>query len=98
MIVHSVFFKLKHATGSVEEKTFLAQAAELATIPGVQKFQVLKETSPKNDFNFGLSMVFTDRAAYNAYNTHPDHVTFVQNIWIPEVEDFQEIDYVPYSE
>lgn len=97
MIVHSVFFKLKHPAGSETEKAFLTKAAELSSIQGVENFQVLKETSPKNSFDFGLSMEFKDQGAYDAYNTHPDHVAFVQNIWIPEVEDFQEIDYVAYS-
>ena len=97
MIVHSVFFKLKHKAGSPEETTFLTKTAELAAIPGVQDFRVLKETSPKNNFDFGLTMLFKDQAAYNAYNTHPDHVAFVQNCWLKEVEDFQEIDYTPYS-
>ena len=97
MIVHSVFFKLKHPAGSAEEKAFLAEAAKLSSIPGVENFQVLKETSPKNNFDFGLSMEFKDQTAYDGYNNHPEHVAFVQNIWIPEVEDFQEIDYVAYS-
>jgi hypothetical protein len=97
MIAHSVFFKLKHPSGSEEEKNFLSKAAELASIPGVKNFQVLKETSPKNNFDFGLSMEFKDQTAYDGYNNHTEHVAFVQHIWIPEVEDFQEIDYIAYS-
>ncbi|VGO16125.1 hypothetical protein PDESU_04715 [Pontiella desulfatans] len=95
MIVHSVFFKLKHDKGSPAETGFLEKAAGLASIPGVGNFQVLKETSPKNHFAFGLSMEFADQAAYDGYNNHPEHVAFVQDIWLNEVEDFQEIDYVP---
>ncbi|MEE9368873.1 MAG: Dabb family protein [Pontiella sp.] len=96
MIVHSVFFKLNHASGSAKEALFLEQAAELQNIPGVESFQLLKETSPKNSFEFGLSMEFIDQAAYDGYNNHPDHVHFVQEVWLIEVADFQEIDYVPY--
>lgn len=95
MITHSVFFKLKHAKGSPEEAAFLAKAAGLATIPGVGNFEVLKETSPKNDFDFGLSMTFNGQAAYDGYNNHPDHVAFVQDVWLKEVADFQEIDHIP---
>ena len=51
--------------------------------------------SPKNDFDFGFSMVFADQAAYDSYNVHPDHVRFVRDRWVPEVESFLEIDYVP---
>jgi quinol monooxygenase YgiN len=97
MIVHSVFFKLKHAKGSDNEAAFLRKAAKLANIPGVGNFQILEETSPKNDFDFGLSMEFADQAAYDGYNNHPDHVAFVQEVWLKEVEAFHEIDYVPYS-
>ncbi len=96
MITHSVFFKLKHPAGSDAEKAFLGKAAELAQIKGVENFQVLKETSPKNGFDFGLSMQFKDQSAYDGYNTHPDHVAFVQNVWLKEVADFQEIDHVPH--
>ena len=40
-------------------------------------------------------MEFADQAAYASYNDHPDHVAFVRDRWIPEVETFLEIDYVP---
>jgi quinol monooxygenase YgiN len=97
MITHSVFFKLKHPAGSEAEAVFLTKAANLAAIPGVINFQRLEETSPKNPFSFGLSMEFENQAAYEAYNTHSDHVDFVQQCWLKEVTDFQEIDHVPYS-
>lgn len=95
MIRHTVAFALKHARGSAEEASFLDAALVLAAIPGVQKFERLNEVSPKNNYAFGFSMEFTDQAAYEAYNVHPDHVAFVQNRWIPEVVDFMEIDYTP---
>ena len=62
-------------------------------MPGVEAFEVLREVSPKNGFVHGLSMEFADRAAYDAYNEHPEHVAFVQERWLAEVTDFQEIDY-----
>jgi hypothetical protein len=93
-IVHSVFFKLKHEAASTEESDFFAKAAKLAAIPGVENFQVLEEVSPKNPYTFGLSMEFATQADYDSYNNHPDHVSFVQNVWMNEVEEFQEIDYV----
>ena len=97
MITHSVFFRLNHEKGSAAEAAFLAKAATLAAIPGVADFHVLNETSPKNPFDYGLSMRFADQAAYDGYNTHPDHVAFVQEIWLKEVADFQEIDYVTHQ-
>lgn len=94
MIRHTVVFTLKHPKGSAAEAAFLKAADILNTIPGVQKFEKLRQTSPKNDYNFGFSMEFADQAAYDGYSNHPDHTAFVQNKWIPEVVKFMEIDYV----
>ena len=93
-IRHTVSFTLVHPPGSDEEADFLAAAARLSdVIPGVEAFEVLREVSPKNAFVHGLSMEFADRTAYEAYNEHPEHVAFVQERWLAEVTDFQEIDY-----
>lgn len=94
MIVHSVFFKLKHQAASKEESDFFAKAKKLVAIDGVENFQVLKEVSPKNAYTFGFSMEFATQADYDRYNNHPDHVSFVQDVWMNEVAEFQEIDYV----
>ena len=94
MIRHSVIFTLKHAAGSPEEASFLGDAKILAAIPGVEKFEQLRQVSPKNDYAFGFSMEFADQAAYSGYNDHKDHVAFVRDRWVPEVERFLEIDYV----
>jgi hypothetical protein len=92
-IRHTVSFTLRHPTGSPAEREFLDAARRLGEIPGVESFDVLAEISPKNAFRFGISMEFADQAAYEAYNQHPDHVRFVQERWLNEVEDFLEIDY-----
>jgi len=95
MIRHTVVFTLKHAAGSAEEADFLQEARVLATIPGVEMFEQLRQVSPKNDYAFGFSMEFADEAAYSSYNEHPAHVAFVRDRWVPEVERFLEIDYEP---
>ena len=95
MIRHTVVFRLRHAPNSPAEADFLAAARALAEIPGVQKFEQLRQISPKNDYRFGFSMEFADEAAYAGYNDHPAHVAFVRDRWMPEVEAFLEIDYVP---
>lgn len=79
--------------GSEAESDFLGAAERLATVPGVEAFQLLAEVSPKNAYRFGISMEFADRSAYERYNDHPDHVRFVQERWLPEVSDFLELDY-----
>jgi hypothetical protein len=92
-IRHTVTFTLGHPEGSAGERDFLEAAARLATIPGVEAFELLAEVSPKNGYRFGISMEFADRRAYESYNEHPDHVHFVQERWLSEVSDFLELDY-----
>jgi len=95
MIEHTVTFRLRHAWGSPAETDFLAAARELATIPGVRDFAIRRQVSPKYDHTFGITMRFADQAAYDHYNTHPLHVAFVRDRWVPEVAAFQEADFVP---
>ncbi len=93
MIRHTVAFKLIHPKNSPEEKVFLDAIVKLSAIPGVENLELLKQTSRKNNFDYGLSMVFATAKAYEDYNRHPDHVEFVNTIWIKEVSDFLELDY-----
>ena len=94
MITHTAVFRLKHAEGSAQEAAFLEAANALIAIPGVRNFEKLRQISVKNDFTFCFSMQFESQKEYDFYNNHPDHVAFVQERWIPEVEKFMEIDYV----
>ena len=95
MIRHTVAFRLKHPLNSAKEKAFLQAGKALAAIPGVEKFEQMRQVSPKNGYAFGFSMEFADQAAYDRYNSHPEHVAFVEGRWIPEVAEFLEIDYAP---
>ncbi|SDU62237.1 Dabb family protein [Jiangella alkaliphila] len=95
MIRHTVAFRLRHPAGSEQERDFLRAALALADIPGVERFEQLRQTSPKNEFAFGFSMDFADQAAYDGYNEHPVHVAFVADRWVAEVDDFLELDYEP---
>jgi hypothetical protein len=92
-IRNTVVFTLAHPEGSPAEADFLAAAGALSAIPGVEAFQILRETSPKNAYRFGISMEFAGPQAYEAYNQHPDHVRFVNERWLSEVSDFLEVDY-----
>ena len=93
-IRHQVVFTLKHAAGSEPEADFFAAILALEAIPGVEAFELMREVSPKNAFAYALTMEFADRAAYEAYNEHPEHAGFVANRWDAEVTDFLEIDSV----
>jgi heme-degrading monooxygenase HmoA len=92
-IRHTVSFTLRQRPGSAEEASFLAAAETLAGIPGVEAFELLRQVGAKSDFQFGISMEFADRAAYEGYNEHPEHVRFVAERWVPEVADFLELDF-----
>ena len=96
MIRHTVAFRLVHAPGSPKEKAFLTESKRiLAAIPGVEKFETLRQVGHKNDYTFGFSMEFADQRAYDSYNRHPHHAAFVRERWEKEVEIFLEIDYAP---
>ena len=91
-IRHSVVFTLEHEAGSDAEADFIAAITALEQIPGVEAFELMREVSPKNDYEFGLTMEFADESAYTAYNEHPQHVSFVADRWDAEVTSFLEID------
>ncbi|CAM4203245.1 Dabb family protein [Cytophagaceae bacterium 50C-KIRBA] len=93
MIYHSVFLQFKSDLSQEQRDLFFSEAKKLAEIPWVQSLECLREISPKNSYEFGLIMQFETDALYEAYTHHPDHVRFVENIWIPSVANFQEIDY-----
>jgi hypothetical protein len=90
-IRHQVVFTLKP---DADEADFLRAIAELEAIPGVEAFELMREVSPKNGYEHALTMEFADKAAYEAYNAHPQHAGFVENRWDNEVADFLEIDTV----
>ena len=94
MIRHTVQFKLKHEPGSQQERDFLTGALALTTIPGVTRFEQSRQVSGKNPYAFNFSMEFADQVAYDGYNNHPVHVSFVRDRWVPEVEEFLEADFV----
>lgn len=93
-IRHMVIFCLRHEQGSQETETFLNDGHLILTsIPQVERFEVLRQVSAKNDYDYGFSMEFADQAAYEAYNAHPAHVSFVRERWETEVSRFLEIDF-----
>ena len=93
-IEHIVIFSLKHDKGSLEEEKFLGDSESiLSPITGVKNFKVLKQISPNNDYDFGFTMEFDDKLAYETYLTHPTHVSYVKKRWLKEVSKFLEIDF-----
>jgi hypothetical protein len=96
-IQHGVIFSLKHEKGSAAAKKFLEDGRKILTgIPVVQDFQVFNQVSPKNEYDYGFTMVFDSMDDYQTYNDHPDHVSFVEERWMKEVSQFLEIDFEVY--
>jgi hypothetical protein len=94
-IQHTVVFRLIHEPGSPAEAEFLDTArATLTAIAGVSEFSISQQVSPKSDFGWQFSMLFSDQAAYDAYNADPAHVDFIEARWQVEVEAFQEYDFI----
>ncbi len=93
-IKHMVIFNLIYGKDSSEAEKFLSDGQALLTsIPAVKEFEVLRQVSPKNDYDFGFSMVFDNEGDYEAYNNHPIHQGFVAERWKKEVSRFLEIDF-----
>lgn len=93
MIRHSVILKLNSELSLVDKKAFFEAVDGLKEIPGVHKFEVLKQVSTKNEFEYGISMEFENQKNYDDYAKHPLHTAFLQNFWAKSVTDFLEIDY-----
>jgi hypothetical protein len=93
MIRHSVILTLKSSLSPVDKLQYFEAVNELKQIPGVQKFEVLKQTSAKNPFEYGISMEFETQQAYDLYAGHSLHTAFVEKYWAACVADFLEIDY-----
>ena len=93
MIRHSVILTLKSSLSPADKLEYFAAVDELKLIPGVRKFEVLKQISTKNPFEYGISMEFENQEAYDVYTGHSLHTAFVEKYWAACVEDFLEIDY-----
>lgn len=91
MIVHSVIFKFKKEVKAEEKQRFFEAVDTLENIEGVQQFEVLEQISPKNAFQFGISMAFESESEYKFYSEHPKHEYFIHHL--KYVDDFLEIDY-----
>jgi len=98
MLNHSVFLKFKSETSEAEQAFFIAESRKLAQIPGVMNLKVLLEFNATNQYTHGLGMDFENQAAYDFYSNHPIHNHYVQEVWIPRVEKWQEIDHKEIKE
>jgi hypothetical protein len=96
MIQHNVFFKWKPSmTPAIEAAGFAAFKAMQRSIPGIVSVSVGHQNSPEGlgkGYQVGLSVVFTDAAARDAYLPHPQHGAAVALVR-EHIEDVCVLDY-----
>jgi hypothetical protein len=89
---HAGIFNFKPTVSESQKHEFFIALKALEDINGVEKMEVSRQTSSKNKFKYGFSMEFASNEIYLAYSIHPQHDAFVNDFFIPLVEDFMEID------
>lgn len=85
MFRHTIAFRLRHARGSLQEKAFLRDAKVLAEIPGIGRFEQLRQTSPADDFHFMFALTFESQDAFELFRVHPKYRQFYDERWTREV-------------
>ena len=88
---HAGIFNFKPTVSESQKHEFFVALKALEEINGVEKMEVSRQTSSKNKFKYGFSMEFANNEIYQAYSIHPHRYAFVQDYFIPLVEDFLEI-------
>lgn len=84
MLAHNVYFSLHDSSPASIDRLVAACHKYLKDHPGVVFYaagKLAKDLArPVNDLNFdvALHVVFTDRAAHDAYQTAPAHIKFIE--------------------
>ena len=86
MFSHVVIFWTDPAQPNAADELLAGANQYLRDIPGTVFFHVGKmATSPRpvvdQSYQVALNVVFTDKAAQDAYQIHPDHVAFVEKVF-----------------
>jgi len=96
MIHHIVLIRLKADTGADERTEFIARAKQvLSPIPGVQNLRVGEGLGQRAEVSYPVALImdFEDDQALAAYQIHPEHQRFVNEIVGPIQDDKQVYDY-----
>jgi hypothetical protein len=93
MFIHIFGFRWKpHATEADQGRATEEILAFRGTIPGLIEAHVGPNVSPRaQGFTFAGLMKFTDRAACDAYTTHPAHLALLE--WLVPLIDPVELDF-----
>lgn len=85
LLSHNVFFKLAKPTDEARKALVDACRELLAGHPGIEFFAVgvlaseLDREVNDREFDVSVNIVFTDKAAHDAYQAHPKHTRFVEH-------------------
>ena len=97
-VLHMVMFTWKEGT-TAEQAALIEKALTglKARVPGIVSLTYGKQNSSedaakKHSFQYGLSVVFTNAAARDAYVTNADHQAAVQ-VLLPQLADVAVLDY-----
>lgn len=95
MIRHMVVFNLKTVEeGGAGADAFFAKAEELLwPIPHAANVARYRQTNAMCPYEYGFSFDFVAQSDYDAYNSYPDHIRFVEEWWKTQVTDFMEVDF-----
>ena len=94
MIKHSVIFSFKEGLTIDQKHFFFEGAKQLSGIVGVHAFEIAKQVSSKNSYEYSIAMEFDSYESYELYVSHPLHELFIEKYWVSFVDDFLEIDLV----
>lgn len=84
MFGHCVYFTLKNKSDSAVKELVDDCHKYLAEIPGIVFYaagiraEEMQRPVNDRDFDVALHVVFTDKAAADAYQTHENHTAFVE--------------------
>jgi hypothetical protein len=93
MVIHTFYFRWKSGTTDAQKQRALETIRGLQThIPGILETNVGVNFSPRSQgYEFAGVMKFTDRAALEAYSTHPVHLELLS--WLMPLIDPVEVDF-----
>jgi hypothetical protein len=93
MFIHIFGFRWKtQATGADKARAQKDILAFRGNVPGLIEVSVGPNISPRGQgYTFAGLMKFTDKAAYDAYTTHPSHLALLQ--WLVPLIDPIELDF-----
>ncbi len=82
--VHTVFFWLKNPSSDADRRALHEGITGLSKIDLIDTayIGVPAATSREvidNSYDFSITFIFADKAVQDAYQTHPDHLKFVDN-------------------